>query len=584
MSDREASASRGLQDRWLWILALTGLSVVKTGYYVFYDNHATQLPLVFQLQEPRLFPADPFLGAMQGYMGWIWVAVARLGELVSLELILALLFLLTRWLLVYSSARLGSVLVPQSRWAPWLSALLMALGPYPILGDGTLVEVYWEQSSMFMPLFVLALALLLEGKPGRFCLLFGIAYLVNPLYGSWAGLFFGLTWLVDPSRIAWHRVIRFSPLFLLPALPVFLGGVDVLSQPEVDMNLWMWVNRLLISPHAFPETWPAVLFWRFLIFTGLVVAAGRILEGRRSRLSRLTLAWAALACAFLALAPLAASGLSRALLVFQPARAAELFYLAGGVTVASVVAYLLESRHGGVAYLSCVGALSSLWYLLVPEFRDYAFLPSLLFGALGAVALWTIWRRQGARDRRWMAAAGVWLLFAAGLTVSASVARRIKHEGSVARAMYRLPIPDMVQLAEWAETNTAIDDVFFHDPVKWEWAQFRYLARRPVYTTWKDASAVLWDPSFATEWQSRFAAFGFRDELRDQWDLSQQGEVKRIRRSLMSHYLDLGDEQLREMADRYRIDYWIAPSWTASGFPEVARAGSFKVLDVRQSR
>jgi hypothetical protein len=163
LSDRSCVISWSRPERWIWIVALTALSVVKTGYYVFYDNHATQLPLVYQLQNPQLFPQDPFLGAMQGYMGWVWILVAKLSQAVSIELVLGLLFLLTRVLLIYSAARLGSVLVPTSKAAPFMAALLMALGPYPILGDGTLVEVYWEQSSMFMPLFVLTLALLLEG-------------------------------------------------------------------------------------------------------------------------------------------------------------------------------------------------------------------------------------------------------------------------------------------------------------------------------------------------------------------------------------------------------------------------------------
>ena len=116
--------------------------------------------------------------------------------------------------------------------------------------------------------------------------------------------------------------------------------------------------------------------------------------------------------------------------------------------------------------------------------------------------------------------------------------------------------------------------------MRWKWAQFRYLSQRPVFTTWKDASAVLWDPGFAHQWTARFQAFGFRDELRDRWDLSRQGEVRRIRRNLTAHYRELDDSDVQEMAGIYRIDYWIAPVDTATEFPEVARAGEYKILDL----
>jgi hypothetical protein len=225
--------------------------------------------------------------------------------------------------------------------------------------------------------------------------------------------------------------------------------------------------------------------------------------------------------------------------------------------------------------------LSSLAYLLVPEFREYAAISSVVLGTVLAVGLWLNSRRGGAMRRGWVLACCLWLLFACGLTVSASLARRVKHQGSLARAMYRRPVPDITALAEWARASSALDAVFFHDPIRWQWSQFRYLAKRPVFATWKDASAVLWDPGYAKEWAARFAAFGFRGDLRDRWDLEKEGEASRIRRNLIRHYEELSSEEVRAMAREYRIDYWIAPATTTSDFPEVARAGAFKILDVR---
>ena len=68
-------------------------------------------------------------------------------NMIVVAAILAVFFVLTRVLLIYSAARLASDLVPESRTAPLLAALLMALGPYPILGDGTLVHDFLFASS-----------------------------------------------------------------------------------------------------------------------------------------------------------------------------------------------------------------------------------------------------------------------------------------------------------------------------------------------------------------------------------------------------------------------------------------------------
>jgi len=571
-----------LPARWFWLIALTALSIVKTGYCYFCDNHATQLPLVLRSHNPELFPGDPFLDALSGYMGWIWWLIAKLSEFVSIEIVFVVLFLLTRALLIYGTARLASDLVPESKTAPFLAALLMALGPYPILGDGTLVEVYWEQSGMFMPLFVLCLALLLEDKPVRFFLLLGVAYLINPLYGSWSLVFFAATYLADPGRGSWRRFAAAAPVFFILAAPILLRGAGVLSEPAVDLDLWMWVNRLLISPHAFPETWPSVQFRHFFLFSGLVLLAGLLFRGIGSRLWRLTVIWTILAWIFLALAFPAAAGVSRTLLIFQPARAAELFYLAGGVTAAGVGAYLAEKWRGGVGFLALVLIFSSLAYLLVPEFREHVAPTAIIAGGILACGLLLAdWKSAAAK--RWFPVVGcLWLGLVVSLTIWASLGARVERDGGIAQAMYRGPDPAVQELADWARISTPIDSVFFHDPITWKWAQFRYLAQRPVFTTWKDASAVLWDPSFAGEWSRRFAAYGFRGKWRDRWDLSQPGEVRRVRRSLVWRYQDLSDEDLDAMSQEYRIDFWIAPIATLTKFPAVHTSGNFKVLDLRE--
>jgi len=182
----------------LSISALTLLSILVTGYCVYCAGHALELPLVLELQDSALFPADPFVETLVFYPSVVWWLVSLASRVVDLEIVLGLGFLLMRVLLIASAVRLGRALVPDSQGAAWAGAALLALGPRALVGSGTTVEVFFEQSGLFMPFFLFALAFLLEGRAVLFAIVWGLGFIINPMYGLWAGAIFAGTWIVDP--------------------------------------------------------------------------------------------------------------------------------------------------------------------------------------------------------------------------------------------------------------------------------------------------------------------------------------------------------------------------------------------------
>ncbi len=82
-------------------------SIIFTGYQVYSDNHAVQIPFVQWINNPSLFPNDPFVSTFDHYIGPVWQVVAIISNYVPLESLLLIFFLVTRVLILVAAARLA---------------------------------------------------------------------------------------------------------------------------------------------------------------------------------------------------------------------------------------------------------------------------------------------------------------------------------------------------------------------------------------------------------------------------------------------------------------------------------------------
>jgi len=140
----------------MWALFIASLLV--SGWYAVCDNHAVQIPLVNWLNDPALYPHDPFMAVLTRYPSLLWPAVAFAARVFPLEGMLIGLFFLERLFVLYAAGRLARAFAPRSGLAVVAAMALFAFAVDSVLGRGTIVESYFEQTGLSIALLLMAAA------------------------------------------------------------------------------------------------------------------------------------------------------------------------------------------------------------------------------------------------------------------------------------------------------------------------------------------------------------------------------------------------------------------------------------------
>jgi len=578
--------------------ALYVASVLYTGYRIYYHNQSLQIPLVHLLNDPTLYPNDPFAATLPCYASEMWRVVAWGARVVGLEPVLAGLFLVERALLIYASARLALTFAPKSRLAAVAAMAFFALRPTPILGGGTIVMPYFEQTGFAIPFLLLAIAAFYDRRPGWWALWMGIVFNCNSMYAAYAVTYFAAAYAFDPGyRGEWRRWLAATVLLVCIASPSIWLTAGAYGKQAADDALWVAAARVRLPHHLFPMTWSMRAYVKFnaVLFLALILlwrnrsrsdlpqpllgkegstltsplAKGGLrgveaADGapRSERLVRLTVLWGAVSVAWLLYGFAAEWARSPAMLVMQPARATDFWYCFAAAALIAVCACRFEEGNGTKPLLLAAAApVIAFWPM-------DKYLPYLALGLIALISppAWRYVLREG--DPRRLAA----LATAGALLIGASAfALRIEHRGSVAAALVGRPSFAERQVAAWARSHTPKDAAFLVNP---NWGEFRALSKRPVLVTWKDGSALLWYRPFATAWAQRLRELGY-DVTRE------QPPGTRISAQLDALYAALTDPQVRALGERYRIRYWVVPAARVSRFPFVYRNRLYRVLDLR---
>ena len=127
-------------------------------YYIYYANQSLQIPLVNLLNDPSLYPNDPFAATLPNYSSQLWPLVALANRYIPLEPLFFGLFLFEKILLLYAAGNLAKTFVPNSWLATFGTMAMFAVGVKPILGEGTIATNYLEQTGLAIPFFLLAIS------------------------------------------------------------------------------------------------------------------------------------------------------------------------------------------------------------------------------------------------------------------------------------------------------------------------------------------------------------------------------------------------------------------------------------------
>ncbi|MEW5861846.1 MAG: DUF6798 domain-containing protein [Cyanobacteriota bacterium] len=543
-------------------------SLLQTGYAVYVQNQALQIPLIHFLNNPSLYPNDPFGATLPYYSSTLWYGVALLHRFIPLEPVLLTLFLFERILVIYAAGRLAQAFAPQSKLAVVGAMALLALAISPIVGSGTIVEDYFEQTGFCIPFFLLAIASFYKERPLPCVIWLAIGFNLNSMYGVYALTYLGAVFLLDSTyRRAWKKWMSFFGLFLLLASPAIYLTAAAFGREAVDKQLWLAASKFRFPHHLYPLGWSSQSFAQFGI---LIVLLSVILYQNRQRVGKLfnySVIWAGVSVFWVLYAFVAAYiAKSPSMIVMHPGRATDLWYCLAGIALISGCAVQLEASRGKARWLLSAivfGSSLLIWYQFVGTYIIAVCLIALTFRPV-----WYYVLGRGSTNR--VALLLTLVVFMMGLK---SFRYRVSQTGSFDAALIRRPSSSMEEVVNWTSANTPLDAQFLvelvSDPSLPGWEEFRGLAKRPVFVTWKDGSAILWDRPYVQAWAERLNALGF--------DITKEDSTNAKDR-LKIMYEELRDDDIQRLQSRFPINYWIVPVDHPSAFPVAFQNQSYKVL------
>jgi len=551
---------------WLAGLVLFIASLLVSGYQLYSNNHAMQIPYVQRLVDPSLFPDDPFIKTFDNYIGPIWQIIAFSTAFVRLETTLLILFLITRALILLAAARLSQSLVPGSNLAAVGAMAFFALAPSPVIGHGTLVINYFEHTGLSVAFLMLAAAAFYSKRTFLWSIFFAVGFNLNILYGTYACLYFAAVFLLLPEyRTYWKKWLIPAGIFFGLSLITIIPTASSAKLETINAGLWLKASRVRHPFHIFPLTWSAlqiIVYSAFVLVFLIVILAFR---KEMSKLSNFGLIWLAVSIFWLIFAFTAAYFFkSPAMLILQSTRGTDLWFATAAVAIISIFAYKI-SEAGPYQRLYIILFYISIFWLNYFYFSQLTMLFLLVLTALVFLK----------PTREYMQKHGVTLVLSSVVVLMVlvfgilSVNNRL-NEGIRCVGMLKLPDAQMVEIAGWAGKNTGKGAVFLVDP---NWEEFRGLSKRPVFVAWKDGTAIFWDQAYVQEWVERIEAFGFDFNEAKLGTTKGSSQLSRL-------YERMDDESVREILGNYPVHYWVAAVDKTSTFPEVFRTVRFKVLEL----
>jgi hypothetical protein len=570
----------------LWILLLSVVSLLISGYRDVYGaNHGFQLLLVQKINNPTLYPGDPVAGSIFSYASLFWYGVAWLVRLFDLSAVLLVLFWLKNLLFLFAGYRWARLLFPHS-WGAWYAGtLFLATSPSPLIGNGQPSNGL-EQTSFSIVFVLLALESLVRRQGVGYMLWMGLVPYFNQMYAIFGYSYVLTSVLADSTlRRRWLLWASATAGSIVIGLPGWLLLLQAARKPVAD-PLAVWQTAELSYPyHFFPETWSLVPQLILLGYVVVLFVLCRFWDRIDSRLRLHLMLWTGLAFGYYFLAWLAPHWLrSLTLLHLHPIRATELWFLLTGIFLAGVAVAWGESlpvdaRTRWFTPLTLLVCLGILWRFGYGAGFGVRGLLLLMVGA----ELY----RQIARRTAFPTSVGAMLALCLMFTLANAVrihTIRVSKYGN----WWGIPSAPAYEIARWARVHTPPDAVFlipfYSDAAGWH--QFRHLSQRSVFATRKDGMAWTFAPAYAREWIARmraaglFEAAGLNEATYRIGAWVKFGDVRPDADIFRQASNRLDDARVQQIAQRYRIDYWIVPLDKPTRFPTVHTHKGWKVVRV----
>jgi len=554
---------------WIYGLILYLTSLLITGYRIYYGNQAITIPLILSANDPALFPNDPFVSTLVNYAAPIWRLLAIPAQYISIEIIFLSLFLLARALIIFSSGYLALTLSPKNMLAAVGVMAFFAIWPISVIGHGTILARYFEQTSLSLGFFLLAAAAFYSERRYLWAVWMAIGFTLNSMYGVYACTFFAATFIIDPAyRKNWRKWLGSLVLFGLLILPTFLLSLSAFRIVTSAKELWLLASRARFTMHLYPHTWHPAEIYLFFVYVIFSFCAVYLLRKENKKLSFHAVIWLVVLLGWVVCTYIAAYvAESPSMLVMHPARATDIWLILISTYVISFFAQRINNNSTQRPLYVILFFVSITWQKAIDDF----FIIVSLWVIIAVLAYWPFtWKRvmkSGSQLRLSSLVVLVSVLY--GIFIFYQEPHSFKFANLI-----RYPDEQIQEISRWAKENTEKDELFLVDP---NWSEFRALAKRPVYVTYKDGAAILWERSYVEQWAPRMESVGYDFYNPEAVGISTHPYMKFV---LSYFYDELDDQKVKELARLHPLRYWVVSAEHNSDFPVLYSTPDFKVLDL----
>ncbi len=540
----------------LIVLAATVTSLSATGFQYGIGNNVFHIPYVLRYSELPIFQNDAFYGSLAKFTSIIWPALRLVSSNENVEQIFFISHFLSRcfafaalfWFFktnCLSDRNAIIISIAAAAVSPWL------MGGSDVGGHGLFLRYFTHSEVTWGPL-IAALVAAQNGQLKQSSVFAGIAFLINAFVGIWLAFVISITVLLNnEQRKDWRLILQSSSWFLLICLPVVLWIViSIKDQTPPPAFSYIEYIRAYYPGHFLIESTAGYALRNF----GIILYCGLI----SAYLFRHQRFWVTVIGALLALLLIGC-----ALPYIVNSRFVFNLHLIRSAGVLQFVAIILSLSASGSALLDVTKPRSMRIVATIGVMSFVTFNPEPIYLLSGAASLSllafyklqntnalvsTAFRRFNLKHLeyatvlvaafsivtdfiytgaslstiiRWVAIFGLiacLIKYESGkvftsclLVIFISIILLICYQANHWRdtaAIQKAPskITNRLELMNWIKNSQLVGPFLF--PIGGSdgsgFDEFQLFTQKTVWVDWKQGAAIMWDPSFYSQWMPRF--------------------------------------------------------------------------------
>ncbi len=543
---------------WAWAVGIPLFvlgEMLLFGHRVGLHNHAIQLPYLFWLNDPTLYPGDRLMESMRDYFSYFWLGMAWLTRWLPLEpafLAIHLLTLAGRYGALWCMAR---VVAPGRTVAPWIVCWLHLFAETPI-GREQLHWFYVAHTSVASMLGLWVLYFTFRRWWWAAFALAGLIFNLHAMQAAYLAMMLAAAWLwTERANLGSAKTLlrgaAMGVVFLLAASP----GLAWMLRSGAASSGATGLGELLRSffpGHFFPSAFTMGNWIALAGYVAMLAIAWRGLA--RSKETGIGAAQGLALLAFWLLAGIAIEYWEPDfLLKLHVYRSSSYFVVIALVLFGGWLAGVMENLA------------ASRSSFLLPLLAVVVAAPPLMTKPLLATILPVVGVLLAGAAVRWISSrlvrrGGFWAEVPAALVLTAGLVYLgvAQHRERMAwNRQFAWRMGEYQKAAEWARDNTPPDARFLTPP---DLAGFRIGSRRAVVWEWFDGAAMLWDAAYCDYWRAHYLQAGAKvrhthsdfitDRLRWTWHGKPLPELEAIASKENAHYIVHLREDWKPLAER----------------------------------